>query len=134
MTKLLNKNRPVQMESLPMYRAANFGVKPIYSVVDIIAQITSIINLPTGANTMIRTLVQTYHSEREMRREIAKREKRGFVVQSVTRNGQGYSFVKTAALGLVFLPLALLGKKKDIFQVVYQYEGQIVFGRVVPGR
>ena len=47
---------------------------------------------------MIRTLIQTYHSEREMRREVAKHEKRGFAVQSISRNGQGYSFLKTATL------------------------------------
>jgi hypothetical protein len=83
---------------------------------------------------MIKTKVETYHSESEMRREIAKHERNGFTVASVTRNGQGYSLVKTAALGLVFLPLALLGKKKDVFQVIYQYEGQIVFGRVIPSK
>jgi hypothetical protein len=80
---------------------------------------------------MIRTLVETYHSEREMQREIKKRERNGFTVMNVTRNGQGYSLLKTATLGVLFLPLALLVKKKDVFQVVYQYEGRIIFGKVV---
>lgn len=71
---------------------------------------------------MIRTLVETYHSEREMRRKIASHERKGYVVESVTRNGQGWSLVKTAALGVLFPPLALAGKKKDVFQVVYKYE------------
>lgn len=71
---------------------------------------------------MIRTKIVTYKSERAMSRDIARHERKGFIVDSVTRNGQGYSFVKTAALGLLFLPLALAGKKKDVFQVVYKYE------------
>ena len=81
---------------------------------------------------MIRTKVVTYKSERAMKHDIAKHERNGFTVASVTRNGQGYSIAKTAALGLIFLPLALAGKKKDVFTVTYQYEGQIVLGRVFP--
>jgi hypothetical protein len=71
---------------------------------------------------MIRTIVVTYKNEKAMQRDVNNRERRGFTVMNITRNGQGYSFVKTTVLGFVFLPLALFGKKKDIFQVTYQWD------------
>jgi hypothetical protein len=71
---------------------------------------------------MIKTIVVTYKSQRAMQRDIKNRERKGFTVMSVTRNGQGWGVAKTVTLGVVFLPLAIFGKKGDIFQVVYQYE------------
>jgi hypothetical protein len=76
---------------------------------------------------MTKTTVITYKSEGAMQRDIKNRERKGYAVMSVTRNGQGYSFAKTAVLGLVFLPLALLGKKGDVFQVTYQHEEKMGF-------
>jgi hypothetical protein len=81
---------------------------------------------------MPKTLVVSYRSEGAMKRDIRARERNGFTVMNVTRNGQGYSVLKTAALGLLFLPLALAGRKRDVFQVVYQYEGHIFMGMVIP--
>jgi cell division septation protein DedD len=57
-----------------------------------------------------------------MQRDIRSRERKGFTVMSVTRNGQGWGVAKTVALGVVFLPLAIFGKKGDIFQVTYQLD------------
>ena len=38
---------------------------------------------------MIKTIVVTYKSQRVMQRDIKSRERKGFTVMSVTRNGQG---------------------------------------------
>jgi len=73
---------------------------------------------------MTSTLVKTYHSDRAMRSDIKRMERKGWSVSSVQRVGQGWGVAKTAVLGLVFLPLALLGKKRDIIQVVYRREAR----------
>lgn len=72
--------------------------------------------------TYIKTEVVGYPNEKVMQRDIAAKEKLGWKVISVQSVGQGYSVSKTCCLGLIFLPLALLGKKKDAFQVTYQHE------------
>jgi hypothetical protein len=47
-------------------------------------------------------------------------EVRGFRVISVQTVDRGWSLIKTGCLGLIFLPLALLGKRKPIIQVTFQ--------------
>jgi len=44
----------------------------------------------------------------------------GWTIKSQTTISQGYSGSKTACLGCLFLPLALLGKKPDIIEYVLE--------------
>lgn len=46
----------------------------------------------------------------------------GWKVKTSTNQSQGYGFFKTCCLGIIFLPLALLGKKKDIMEYVLEKE------------
>jgi len=69
-----------------------------------------------------KTKVVTYKKESVMNFYMGGMQRQGWEVANVQRSGQGYSFVKTAGLGLIFLPLALLGKKKDVFVVTYRKE------------
>ena len=47
----------------------------------------------------------------------------GWKIKSQANQTQGYSGSKTCCLGSCFLPLALLGKKKDIMEYVLEKEG-----------
>ena len=64
--------------------------------------------------------VETYKSKKEMQSSIEKRQKAGWAVVSVQPLDRGRSWAKTGCLGLIFLPLALLGKRKAGFLVAYQ--------------
>lgn len=75
----------------------------------------------TSAKTT-RTVVLTYRSEKEMQKDIQNKESKGWKVLGVQRVNQGYAAGKTCCLGFLFLPLALFGKKSDVFQVTYQFE------------
>lgn len=44
----------------------------------------------------------------------------GWKIKSSTNQSQGYGLFKTCCLGFIFLPLALLGKKKDIMEYVLE--------------
>jgi hypothetical protein len=55
-----------------------------------------------------------------MRIGIANWEKAGWEVQDTQVLNEGYSASKTCCLGALFLPLALLGKKKDHFKVTFR--------------
>lgn len=72
---------------------------------------------------MTETKVVTYKSERSMRSGIIKQYKKGWGVISTDTLDRGRSIAKTGCLGLIFLPLALLGKRKSGFMVTYQKEG-----------
>jgi len=69
---------------------------------------------------MQNTKIEYYYSQAAANRAIARNEKRGYRVVTVQSVDQGWSLVKTGCLGLIFLPLALLGKKKPVIQVNYQ--------------
>jgi hypothetical protein len=71
---------------------------------------------------MLKTEVVSYKSQGAMQSDINRRERQGYTVMSVTRNGQGWGVAKTVVLGAIFLPLAVFGKKGDVFQVTYQRE------------
>jgi len=47
-------------------------------------------------------------------------EKQGWEVMSTEISDQGYGCLKTGCLGLLFLPLALLGKKRARHKVTYR--------------
>jgi len=71
---------------------------------------------------MNETKVVTYKSERKMQAGIQKEQGSGWSVMSTGAADRGRSGLKTVGLGLIFLPLALLGKRKAGFMVTYQRE------------
>lgn len=58
----------------------------------------------------------------EMAREIDHLSNQGWEIKSKEVSQQGWSFGKTCCLGFLFLPLALLGKKSNIIQVIMERE------------
>lgn len=66
-----------------------------------------------------RTTVQVYKNVKKARKGIQAMERKGWEVTKIEEIGQGYAVVKTIALGLIFLPAALLGKKPKKYQVTY---------------
>lgn len=69
---------------------------------------------------MQNTKIEYYYSQTAANNAIARNEKRGYRVVSVQTVDRGWSLIKTGCLGLIFLPLALLGKKKPLIQVTFQ--------------
>lgn len=68
------------------------------------------------------TRVLFYDSENKMQRGIKAMQRRGWEVVSTEQTDEGYSASKTCCLGLLFLPLALLGKKPKRYKVEYRRE------------
>jgi len=68
----------------------------------------------------MKTIIKYYTSQSAANRAISRMEVRGFRVISVQTVDRGWSLIKTGCLGLIFLPLALLGKRKPIIQVTFQ--------------
>ena len=68
----------------------------------------------------MKTIIKYYTSQSASNRAISRMEARGFRVISVQTVDRGWSLLKTGCLGLIFLPLALLGKRKPIIQVTFQ--------------
>jgi len=64
--------------------------------------------------------VEFYPNDRAMRRGIARMQRRGWQVVHTEVDPQGYGCLKTGCLGLIFLPLALLGKKPNRYKVTYR--------------
>ncbi len=64
-----------------------------------------------------------YDSEKRMRKMIKEWNKLGWRVVSSYAVDQGYKPVKTGCLGCLFLPLALLGKRKPKYHVTYEWVG-----------
>lgn len=56
----------------------------------------------------------------ESKQEADELIKQGWVVKHSTAQGQGYSTGKTCCCAFIFLPLALLGKKKDKIEYVME--------------
>ena len=69
---------------------------------------------------MQNTKIEYYYNQSAANRAIGHNEKRGYRVVSVQTVDRGWSLIKTGCLGLIFLPLALLGKKKPVIQVTFQ--------------
>ena len=69
---------------------------------------------------MQNTKIEYYYNQPAANRAITRNERRGYRVVSVQSVDRGWSLIKTGCLGLIFLPLALLGKKKPVIQVTYQ--------------
>lgn len=68
----------------------------------------------------MKTIIKYYTSQSAANRAISRMEARGFRVISVQTVDRGWSLIKTGCLGLIFLPLALLGKRKPIIQITFQ--------------
>ncbi|HOW90815.1 MAG TPA: hypothetical protein PK883_00750 [Anaerolineaceae bacterium] len=66
------------------------------------------------------TRVEFYNSDRQMQRDIARKQSEGWEVLDTEFIDQGYGCFKTGCLGLIFLPLALVGKKPKKIKVTYQ--------------
>jgi hypothetical protein len=67
-----------------------------------------------------QTKVVFYNSEKAMQKGIAKMQEVGWEVVDTEVIEQGYGCFKTGCLGLLFLPLALLGKKPNRYKVTYR--------------
>lgn len=66
------------------------------------------------------TKVEFYNSDRQMNHAINRWQADGWEVMDTEFIDQGYGCFKTGCLGLIFLPLALVGKKPKKIKVTYQ--------------
>ena len=73
-----------------------------------------------------KTLIfkDTLQGRQEMAQEIDLLSNQGWEVKSKEVTQQGWDFGKTCCLGFLFLPLALLGKKSNVIQVIMEREKQ----------
>lgn len=67
----------------------------------------------------MKTVIVIYDSQKQMEIGIKQMEAKGWNVESMTVIPAHYKFVKTCALGCLFLPLALLGKGGDSYSVKF---------------
>ncbi len=64
----------------------------------------------------------TGNGRKEMTIQIEKLSKEGWELKSKETTQQGWNFGKTCCLGVIFLPLALLGKKGNSIHVIMEKE------------
>lgn len=71
-----------------------------------------------------KTLVfkDTYEGRKEMGEAIDRLSNQGWELESKETTQQGWAFGKTCCLGCLFWPLALLGKKSNIIQIIMKRE------------
>lgn len=69
---------------------------------------------------MTETKIVFYPNEKRMQKGIRGMEKKGWEVVSTESVDRGYAGCKTCFLGILFLPLALLGKKPKMWKVQYR--------------
>ena len=70
------------------------------------------------------TFEDTLKGRQEMAQEIDLLSNQGWELKSKEVAEQGWAFGKTCCLGILFLPLALLGKKSNVIQVIMEREKQ----------
>ena len=68
------------------------------------------------------TFEDTVQGRREMAQEIDLLANQGWEIKSKEVTQQNWAFGKTCCLGALFLPLALLGKKPNVIQVIMERE------------
>ena len=68
------------------------------------------------------TKVVFYNNDRSMQKGIAEWQNKGWEVVDTEFIDQGYGCFKTSCLALIFLPLALLGRKPKKIKVIYKKE------------
>jgi hypothetical protein len=71
---------------------------------------------------MHETMVIEYRNKSDLENGIRKLQNAGWTVINIQNVQQGYSCFKTCLFGLIFLPLALLGRKPEKYLVTYQRE------------
>lgn len=71
---------------------------------------------------MYETMIDEYKNKRDLQKGMKKMQDAGWSVINVQNVQQGYGCFKTCLFGLIFLPLALLGRKPEKYQVTYQRE------------
>lgn len=71
-----------------------------------------------------RTFVykDNYNGHQEMAADIDRLSSEGWEIKSKEATQQGWDFGKTCCLGVIFFPLALLGKKDNVIQVIFERE------------
>lgn len=71
-----------------------------------------------------KTLVfeDSFKGRSEMGKEIDRLSNMGWELESKETTQQGWAFGKTCCFGCLFLPLALLGKKSNVIQVIMKRE------------
>lgn len=70
----------------------------------------------------ILTFTDSRAGRSEMADEIQLLSEKGWELKSKEVASQGWSFWKTLIWGIIFLPLALLGKKSNLIQVILERE------------
>ena len=68
----------------------------------------------------VLTFNDTFNGRQEMTEAIDRLAKEGWELKSKTVSSQGWSFFKTLLYGFIFLPLALLGRKPNLIEVVFE--------------
>jgi len=68
------------------------------------------------------TFEDTEQGRREMGQEIDLLSNQGWEIKSKEVTQQGWGVGRTCCLGFLFLPLALLGKKSNVIQIVMERE------------
>jgi hypothetical protein len=66
-----------------------------------------------------KTKVIIYNNPKKMAKDKQKMIKNGWIVADSVQIPGRYGCLSTGCLGIIFLPLALLGKSKDAWQVTY---------------
>lgn len=70
------------------------------------------------------TFEDNNQGRQKMAKEIDLLSNQGWEVKSKEVAQQGWAFGKTCCLGCLFFPLALLGKKSNVIQVIMEREKQ----------
>ena len=70
--------------------------------------------------TKYETTVVFYQGRKSMEKGIRKMQKKGWEVVGSELVPGHYGCLKTGCLGILFLPLALLGRKPDQYKVEYR--------------
>ena len=70
------------------------------------------------------TFEDTLEGRQEMAKKIDLLANQGWELKSKEVTQQGWDFGKTCCLGVLFLPLALLGKKSNVIQIIMEREKQ----------
>ena len=73
----------------------------------------------TARTTMV------YQNGRQLEKGLKAAERQGWRVVSTSSVDMGYGCLKTGCLGVIFFPLALLGKKRGKTIVTYEMGGYI---------
>lgn len=71
------------------------------------------------------TFEDSVQGRRNMAKEIDFLANSGWEIKSKEVTQQGWDFGKTCCLGALFPPLALLGKKSNVIQVIMEREKEI---------